>query len=198
MLLGAVSPDLIRDTSKSLAGEIAFFELLPFSYKEINSYYDFRSHWLRGGFPESLLALSDKLSSLWRKNFIQTSLERDLPLLRLSADPQLISKHWRMCAHLSGQLLNMQSLSNPLGLHATTVKRYLDFLEAAYLIQRLPPFHANLKKRLVKSPKLYLRDTGSLHQLLSIGTFEDLSGHPILGASWETYVIEQIKAILPD
>lgn len=92
----------------------------------------------------------------------------------------------------------MQSLSNPLGLHATTVKRYLDFLEAAYLIQRLPPFHANLKKRLVKSPKLYLRDTGSLHQLLSIGTFEDLSGHPILGASWETYVIEQIKAILPD
>lgn len=198
ILLGSASPDLIRDSSESLAGRIAYFELKPFSFGEIEHIADFRQHWLRGGFPQSLLAPDDELSRLWRQNFINTYLERDLPLLGLSADPLVTGKLWRMLAHLSGQLLNMEALAGSLGLNGTTVRRYLDFFESAYLIRRLPPFHANLKKRLVKTPKIYLRDTGVLHQLLGIGSFFDLSGHPALGNSWETYVLEQIAALLPD
>lgn len=198
ILLGSASPDLIRDSSESLAGRIAYHELLPFTYEEVQQGHDFRVHWSRGGFPESLLAPDDELARLWRQNFIRTYLERDLPLLGLSADPVLIGKLWQMTAHLSGNLLNMETLAGSLGIHGTTVRRYLDFLESAYLIRRLPPFFANLKKRLVKTPKIYIRDTGILHQLLGIASFFDLSGHPALGASWETYVIEQVAAILPD
>lgn len=198
ILLGSASPDLIRDSSESLAGRIAYFELKPFSFGEIEHIADFRQHWFRGGFPQSLLSPDDELSRLWRQNFINTYLERDLPLLGLSADPMVTGKLWRMLAHLSGQLLNMEALAGSLGLNGTTVRRYLDFFESAYLIRRLPPFHANLKKRLVKTPKIYLRDTGVLHQLLGIGSFFDLSGHPALGNSWETYVLEQIAALLPD
>jgi len=198
ILLGSASPDLIRDSSESLAGRIAYLELQPFHFQEIAERCDFRTHWLRGGFPEALLAPDDYLSGQWRQNFIRTYLERDLPLLGLSADPVVIGKLWRMVAHLNGQLLNMETLAGSLGLHGATIRRYLDFLESAYLVRRLQPFHANLKKRLVKTPKIYLRDTGILHQLLGIPTFLDLSGHPILGASWETYVIEQLAAQMPD
>lgn len=198
VLLGSASPDLIRDSSESLAGRIAYFELKPFAFGEIEHIADFRQHWLRGGFPQSLLAPDDELSRLWRQNFINTYLERDLPLLGLSADPMVTGKLWRMLAHLSGQLLNMEALAGSLGLNGTTVRRYLDFFESAYLIRRLPPFHVNLKKRLVKTPKIYLRDSGVLHQLLGIGSFFDLSGHPVLGNSWETYILEQIAALLPD
>ncbi|MBV6440989.1 MAG: ATP-binding protein [Haliscomenobacteraceae bacterium CHB4] len=198
VLLGSASPDLIRDSSESLAGRIAYFELKPFAFGEIEHIADFRQHWLRGGFPQSLLAPDDELSRLWRQNFINTYLERDLPLLGLSADPMVTGKLWRMLAHLSGQLLNMEALAGSLGLNGTTVRRYLDFFESAYLIRRLPPFHVNLKKRLVKTPKIYLRDSGVLHQLLGIGSFFDLSGHPALGNSWETYILEQIAALLPD
>ena len=198
ILLGSASPDLIRDSSESLAGRIAYLELAPFSYDEINHTTDFRTHWLRGGFPDSLLAPDEELSSVWRKNFINTYLERDLPLLGLNADPITIGKLWRMVGHLSGNLLNMQTLGASLGVNGTTIKRYLDFMESAYLIRRLPPFATNLKKRLVKTPKVYIRDTGILHQLLGIPSFFELSGNPILGASWETYVIEQIVHQLPD
>ncbi len=197
ILLGSASPDLIRDSSESLAGRIAYHELLPLTYEEVQTRFDFRRHWFRGGFPDSLLAPEEELSNIWRQNFIKTYLERDLPLLGLSADPALIGRLWQMTAHLSGNLLNMETLAGSLGLHATTVRRYLDFLESAYLIRRLSPFYVNLKKRLVKTPKIYLRDTGILHQLLGIGSFFDLSGHPVIGASWETYMIEQIAAILP-
>lgn len=198
MLLGSASPDLIRDSSESLAGRIAYHELLPFTFEEVQSGHDFRVHWFRGGFPESLLAPDDTMSRRWRQNFIRTYLERDLPLLGLAADPVLIGKLWQMTAHLTGQLLNMETLARSLGINGTTIRRYLDFLESAYLIRRLQPFSANLKKRLVKTPKIYIRDTGILHQLLGIASFFDLSGHPALGGSWETYVIEQITAILPD
>ncbi len=198
ILLGSASPELIRDSSESLAGRIAYFELKPFSFDEIEHKTDFRQHWLRGGFPQSLLAPDDELSRIWRQNFINTYLERDLPMLGLNADPIVTGKLWRMVAHLSGQLLNMETLAGSLGLHGTTVRRYLDFFESAYLIRRVPSFHVNLKKRLVKTPKIYLRDTGILHQLLGIGSFFDLSGNPVLGNSWETYVVEQIAAILPD
>lgn len=198
ILLGSASPDLIRDTSESLAGRIAYHELKPFYWEEVRSLTDYRTHWLRGGFPPSLLAPSDEYARLWRQNFIKTYLERDLALLGLNADPVLTGRLWQMCAHLSGSLLNMESLSGSLGIHGTTVKKYLDFFESAYLIRRLSPYFINLKKRLVKTPKIYIRDTGILHQLLGIPSHFDLAGHPMLGASWETYVIEQIAAILPD
>ncbi|MEY3052005.1 MAG: hypothetical protein RLY31_1790 [Bacteroidota bacterium] len=198
ILLGSASPDLIRDSSESLAGRIAYHELLPFTYQEVQADHDFRTHWFRGGFPDSLLAPDEELARFWRQNFIRTYLERDLPLLGLAADPVLIGKLWQMTAHLAGNLLNMETLARSLGIHGTTVRRYIDFLESAYLIRRLQPFFTNLKKRLVKTPKIYIRDTGILHQLLGITSFIDLSGHPALGASWETYVIEQVAAILPD
>ena len=198
ILLGSASPDLIRDSSESLAGRIAYVELRPFTYEEIATISDFKKHWYRGGFPESYLAPDDNFSSIWRRNFISTYLERDLPLLGLKADPVFTRRLWQMTAHLSGQLLNMSMVSSSLGMHSSTIKRYLDFMESAYLIRRLPPYYGNLKKRLVKTPKIYIRDTGILHELLSIYSFNDLAGHPIIGASWETYVIEQIAAILPD
>ncbi len=197
ILLGSASPDLIRDTSESLAGRIAYHELKPFYWEEIRDLVDYRTHWFKGGFPPSLLAPSDEYSLLWRRNFIKTYLERDLPLLGLNADPILTGKLWQMVAHLSGSLLNMEALSSSLGIHGTTVRKYLDFFESTYLVRRLQPFFTNLKKRLVKTPKIYIRDTGILHQLLGIPSLFELAGHPILGASWETYVIEQIAAILP-
>ncbi len=198
ILLGSASPDLIRDTSESLAGRIAYLELKPFRYDEISTLTDWRTHWFRGGFPPSLLAPDDSFARIWRQNFIKTYLERDLPLLGLRADPLLTGRLWQMTAHLSGSLLNMESLSGSLGIHGTTVRQYLDFFESAYLVRRLQPYFVNLKKRLVKTPKIYVRDTGILHQLLGIASPLDLAGHPMLGASWETYVIEQVAAMLPD
>ncbi len=198
ILLGSASPDLIRDTSESLAGRIAYHELTPFYFDEIDAVADFQAHWFRGGFPPSLLAPEDEYARLWRQNFIQTYLERDLPLLGLKADPIMTGRLWRMIAHLSGSLLNMELLSGSLGIHGTTVKKYIDFFESAYLVRRLPPYFNNLKKRLVKTPKIYIRDTGILHQLLGVTSPFHLAGHPMLGASWETYVIEQVAAILPD
>ncbi len=198
ILLGSASPDLIRDASESLAGRIAYFELNPFSFDEIKAYKDYRTHWFRGGFPPSLLAPDEDSSRLWRQNFIRTYLERDLPQLGLKADPMLTRRLWQMTAHLSGHLLNMEKLSASLGLHGTTVRKYLDFFESAYLIRRLRPYFINLKKRLVKSPKIYVRDTGVLHHLLGISSPVQLAGHPALGGSWETYVIEQVAAKLPD
>jgi len=198
ILLGSASPDLIRDSSESLAGRIAYQELRPLSYDEIRGKFDFRHHWLRGGFPESLLAPDDDLSYIWRQNFVRTYLERDIPLLGLSANPILIGRLWRMVSHLSGELLNMENISKSLGIHGTTVRKYLDFMESAYLIRRIQPFSLNLKKRLVKSPKIYLTDTGILHQLLGIKSFFDLSGHPSVGNSWETYIVNQIISLMPD
>ena len=198
ILLGSASPDLIRDTSESLAGRIAYHELKPLYWEEIKALADYRTHWFRGGFPLSLLAPNDEYARLWRMNFIKTYLERDLPLLGLKADPILTGRLWQMTAHLSGSLLNMENLSSSLGIHGTTVRSYLDFFESAYLIRRLQPYHTNIKKRLVKTPKVYIRDTGILHQLLGIPSLFELAGNPMLGASWETYVIEQISAILPD
>ncbi|GJM35169.1 MAG: ATPase [Saprospiraceae bacterium] len=198
ILLGSASPDLIRDTSESLAGRIAYHELKPFYWDEIRSLTDYRSHWFRGGFPPSLLAPNEEYARLWRQNFIKTYLERDLALLGLNADPVLTGRLWQMTAHLSGSLLNMETLSGSLGIHGTTVRKYLDFFESAYLVRRLQPYFTNLKKRLVKTPKIYIRDTGILHQLIGVPSLFELAGHPLLGASWETYIIEQIAAILPD
>ncbi|TAK31219.1 MAG: ATP-binding protein, partial [Saprospiraceae bacterium] len=197
IILGSASPELIRDTSESLAGRVAYLELAPFNWQEVQNVVDYRAHWLRGGFPESLLAASDALSFEWRLNFIQSYLERDLPLLGLNADPMLIRRLWMMTAHLNGNLLNMGMLAGSLGISNPTVRRYLDFLESAYLIRRLHPYHFNIKKRLVKTPKIYIRDTGILHSLLNIGDMQQLLGHPALGGSWEAYIIQEIATRIP-
>lgn len=197
ILLGSASPELIRDSSESLAGRIAYYELKPLTLAETGAGTDQRQHWLRGGFPEAFLAPDERRCMQWRQNFIQTYLERDLPMLGLRADPMLIRRLWTMLAHLHGQLLNISQLSTSLGIGATSVRRYLDFLEAAYLIRRLPPYYANVGKRLVKSPKVYIRDSGILHGLLDLPTYDTLLRHPVLGASWEGYVLQEVMVILP-
>ncbi len=197
ILLGSASSELIRDSSESLAGRIAYFELPPLCFDEIKDYYAFQQHWLRGGFPNSLQTATDATSIEWRENFIQTYLERDLPLLGLNANPVLTRRLWTMIAHLNGQLLNYESLGNSLGVTSPTIKKYLDFFESAYLIRRVQPWFVNISKRLVRSPKIYIRDTGILHALLAIETFENLQGHSALGASWEAYIIQEIASILP-
>jgi uncharacterized protein len=198
VLLGSASPNLIRSASETLAGRIAYCDLTPFLYPEISHLVSWSTHLFRGGFHGSLLAPSETLAQVWRKNFISTYLERDLPMLGLQAEPTLTGKLWRMVAHLSGSVLNMETISSGLGISSSTVRRYLDFFESAYLIRRLPAYAPNLRKRLIRSPKIYLRDSGILHQLLGIQSFTDLSGHPIVGSSWEMYVIEQIAGQLPD
>lgn len=197
ILLGSASPELIRDTSESLAGRIAYFELTPFLHEEIAALSDYRTHWLRGGFPESLLAVNNHRSAQWRQYFIQTYLERDLPLLGLRADPIVVGKLWSMVAHNHAQLLNMEALAKSLGLAANTIRRYLDFLESAYLIRRIQPYYANIGKRLVKTPKVYIRDSGILHTLLGVPDFDRLQRHLSLGASWEGYVLQEVAGMLP-
>lgn len=197
ILLGSASPELIRDASESLAGRIAYFELAPLSYPEVRHISSYQNHWLRGGFPNSLLAKDDAISIEWRDNFIQTYLERDLPLLGLNANPMLTRRLWTMLAHWNGNLINYESLGNSLGVSSPTIKKYVDFFESSYLIRRLQPWFSNISKRLVRSPKIYIRDTGILHALLAIGNFEQLQGHPTLGASWEAYIIQEIATILP-
>jgi uncharacterized protein len=197
ILLGSASPELIRDASETLAGRIAYFELPPFSYPEIARITPYQTHWLRGGFPDSLLASSDVDSLEWRDNFIKTYLERDLPLLGLSANPLLTQRLWTMTAHWNGNLLNYENFGNSLGITSPTVKRYLDFFESSYLIRRLQPWYTNISKRLVRTPKIYLRDTGILHALLAIGNFSQLQGHPGIGASWEGYILQEIATRLP-
>jgi predicted AAA+ superfamily ATPase len=171
--------------------------LPPLVRAEIEGVSDYIEHWLRGGFPNSLLAGNDVTSMEWRINFIQSYLERDLPLLGLKADPMLIRQLWTMSAHLNGNLLNMEKLAGSLGISGPTVRRYLDFMESAYLIRRLSPYFFNIKKRLVKSPKLFIRDTGILHALLNIGSRQQLMGHPALGGSWEAYILQEIAAMAP-
>ena len=193
ILTGSASPELIRDSSESLAGRIAYKELTPFNYLEICNHKFSGLHWFRGGFPLSFLAPSDRISVSWINNFIQTYIERDLPLLGLQAAPTFLRNLWLMLAHIHGNVMNMELLSKSLEVTGPTIKKYIHFLSEAYLIRILPSFHINIKKRLVKSPKIYIRDTGILHQLLGVSNYEMLEGNPMKGNSWEGYVIEQIS-----
>jgi len=197
ILLGSASPHLIQQSSESLAGRIAYLELAPFAFSELPPEVLLETHWFRGGFPESLYAADEAESLDWRRNFVQTYLERDLPMIGLKADPLLLGRLWTMLAHLNGNLINKSTLTNSLGIHVATLQRYVDFFESAYLIRMLQPFIPRITKRLVKSPKVYLRDTGILHHLLNIRSFEALHGNPLLGASWEAYVLNQIAFHLP-
>jgi len=196
MLLGSASPELIRDSSESLAGRISYKELTPLNQSEILDLPQAGKHWFRGGFPGSLLAPSDALSKTWLRSFVQTYIERDIPMLGLQISPIIMRRFWSMLAHLQGGLWNASTVANSLGVTAPTVRRYLEFMEQAYMIHRLPAYHTNAKKRLVKAPKVYVRDTGILHHLAGINDAEQLMGHPLLGASWEGYVIEQISQLI--
>jgi predicted AAA+ superfamily ATPase len=195
LLLGSASPELIRHSSESLAGRIAYHQLHPIDLTEIPEPVSQNELWIKGGFPNALQAKKDELSQRWMENFISTYLNRDLVQLGLSASPQIIRNLWTMLAHLNGQLFNASNLGKSLGVTTPTVKRYADFLEEAFLLKSLHPFSWNITKRLVKTPKIYLTDTGILHHLIGITSLFGLSGNPIVGSSWETFVFNQIDAI---
>lgn len=196
ILLGSASPELIRDSSESLAGRIYYQELTPFHLGELDESADEKALLLRGGFPNSYLAKSDNMSWFWRESFLQTYVERDLPLLGLPLSPIEARRLLRMVSLLQGQLLNYQSLSKSLGVSAPTVKRYIHFLEHAFLVDLLEPFTGNIGKRIIKSPKIYVRDTGILNYLLGIKDYNDLLAHPNAGGIWEGFVIQQIQSVL--
>ncbi|MDZ4197865.1 MAG: AAA family ATPase [Kiritimatiellia bacterium] len=202
LLLGSAAPDLIRQSSESLAGRIRYSHLTPFQWREVRQVKTgdspaFFMHWRRGGFPGSFLASSESASLAWRESFARTFLERDILMHGGMAYSETLARLWRMAAHGHGQLLNSSRLGESLGISHTTVRNYLGLLERTYMLRLLPPLHANLKKRLVKAPKLYFRDSGILHGLLELEDQTDLFGHPSVGSSWEGWCIEQIVAALP-
>ncbi len=198
LVLGSASRDLIKQSSETLAGRICYMEITGFQREEVKTTYDFSSHWTRGGLPLSLLAGNDRDSFDWRKNYIQTFLERDIPLLGFgSLPPTQMSRLWRMLAHWHGQVLNVSKLSQSIGLSVPSVKKYISLLEQTFLIRLLEPYHRNLKSRLIKSPKVYIRDSGLLNALLDIDGTEELMGHPVCGASFEGFVMENILTRFP-
>ncbi|OGA25748.1 MAG: ATPase [Betaproteobacteria bacterium RIFCSPLOWO2_02_FULL_65_24] len=200
LVLGSASPDLSRQASESLAGRIVYHELAPFTLDEIGSRGRpaLMALWSRGGFPQSYLAASDAQSVEWREAFIDTHLQRDLPALGVRIPAASLRRFWEMLAHFHGQLWNASKIAASLGVSAPTAKHYLDTLQDTFMVRALVPFAPNLKKRLVKSPKIYLRDSGLLHALLRIGDVDRVLGHPVAGASWEGWVIEQALAAAGD
>jgi len=198
MILGSASPALKRQASESLAGRIAYHELTPLTLDEIGpDPSNANSLWQRGGYPDSYLSTTNDLSVTWRNNFIQTHLERDIPALGVRIPSTTLLRFWTMLGHCHGQLWNASKLGLSLGVDSKTARRYLDLLEETFMVRQLQPFFANIKKRLVKSPKVYIRDTGLLHFLLKAYTYDDLMSHPVLGASWEGFCLEQILALKP-
>ncbi|MFA5263421.1 MAG: ATP-binding protein [Opitutaceae bacterium] len=195
LLTGSASPELIRGLSESLAGRVGIVDLAGFDLAE-TGVESLRPLWLRGGFPLSYLAADDRASFKWRLDFVRTFLERDLPQLGITTPAATLRRFWMMIAHYHGQTWNAAEFARSLGADEKTARHYLDILSGAYMVRILPPWFENLGKRQVKAPKIYVRDTGLLHALHGIGTFEDLQGHPKLGASWEGFVIEQLIALL--
>jgi predicted AAA+ superfamily ATPase len=196
LILGSASPDLIRQSSESLAGRIIYHELTPFNLNEVGA-TKFRQLWLRGGYPESYLARDDDKSFSWRESFIKTYLEMDIPQLGVRVPATQLRRFWTMLAHSHGYLWNASQIANSLGITAPTVRHYLDILEDTFIVRQLQPFHGNIKKRITKSPKVYIRDSGLLHTLLRNPTLEQLHAHLSVGASWEGFVIEQIIRLIP-
>jgi len=198
MILGSASPSLKRQASESLAGRIAYHELSPFTLDEIDdTKNNVNKLWLRGGYPNSYLTDSDESASIWNQNFITTHLERDLPVLGVRVPATTLFRFWTMVAHCNSQLWNASRLAESLGVDSKTARRYLNILEDTFMIRQLQPFFGNVKKRLVKSPKVYIRDTGLLHTMLKIYDHDDLCSNPILGASWEGFCLEQVMALKP-
>ncbi len=199
LLLGSASLDLLKQSGETLAGRVSYLALDPFDVLEVGENAAARELlWLRGGFPESFLARSDALSLRWRQDFIRSYLERDVPQFGRRIPAETLRRFWGMLAHLQGGLLNVAQLARNLGVDAKTAAAYIDLLVDLLLVRRLPSWHANVGKRLVKSPKVFVRDSGLVHALLAIGDKETLLSHPVLGASWEGFVIEQTLAVAPE
>lgn len=200
ILLGSASRDLIQQTSESLAGRIGMVYLAPFTLNELVDLegFNLNTFWIRGGFPNSYLADNEKFSVIWRDNFIKTFIERDIPQLGFQIPALQLKRLLVMCAHNQGQLLNASKLGESLGLTHPTIKRYVDLLEQTFILRTVLPFETNVKKRLIKSPKVFVRDSGLLHRLLAIDTFNDLLGNPIFGSSWEGVVVENIIVNMQD
>lgn len=191
LVLGSASPDLLRQSSESLAGRIAYYELPGLSLSETGP-ARLQNLWLRGGFPPSFLARSHSDSRLWRDNFVQTFLERDLPQLGIRVPSPTLRRFWTMLAHWHAQTWNASEFGRSFGVSDNAVRNYLDILSSALVMRQLKPWHANISKRQVKSPKIYIRDSGLLHALLQIQTKTDLDRHPKVGASWEGFIVEQL------
>lgn len=194
LILGSASRDLIRQSSETLAGRIAYIEITPFHLSEVKDVTTVKNHWLQGGYPKALLQNDLEESFSWRENYIKTFLERDLPQLGFNIPAKILERFWTMLAHNHGQLVNYSNLGKSLGVTHHTIKSYIDILEQTFILRTLRPYFSNEKKRLVKSSKVYLRDTGLLHTLLNLEDFNSLLGHPIFGTSYESYVIENILA----
>lgn len=198
LVLGSASPALLRQSSESLAGRLEIIEIAGFSLAEVGAAALDR-HWLRGGFPLSFTARTQADSALWRRQFVRTFLERDLPQLGSNVPAEALRRFWTMLAHYHGQVWNAADPARSLGVSEPAVRRYLDLLTGVYMVHQLKPWHQNLGKRQVKSPKVYVRDTGLLHALLGIDTAQELLVHPKSGASWEGYAVEEtLKAVQPE
>lgn len=191
LVLGNAAPDLLRQSAETLAGRIAYYELPGLALREVGVKQADRL-WVRGGFPRSFLARTERDSMEWRQSFIRTFLERDLPALGVNVASDMMRRFWSMLAHYHGQLWNAAEIGRSFGVADTTVRGYLDKLTDALVVRQLRPWHENLGKRQVKAPKIYVRDSGLLHALLNLPTQRDIEGHPKLGASWEGFVIDQI------
>jgi hypothetical protein len=199
LFLGSASIDLLQQSSESLAGRIAYIELFPVDALEYtgNKQESLHTLWLRGGLPESLLAKSDKNSMEWRLDFIKTYLERDVPQLGPRIPAETLERFWTMLAHNQGTVLSAAKLARNLDVSGVTIARYLDLMCDLLLVRRLKPWTFNIGKRLVRSPKIYVRDSGITHALLNIESYNDLLGHPVVGGSWEGFVIENILSVVP-
>ncbi len=191
LILGSASPSLIRRSSETLAGRIAYYQLDGFTLDEVGGDH-WQRLWLRGGFPRSFLAPSDAASAEWRREFARTFLERDVPQLGSRIPAHTLGRFWSMLAHYHAQVWNGAELARAFGVAESTVRRYLDLLAGALVIRQLQPWHENIKKRQVRSPKVYVVDSGLVHTLLRIGTMDDLQGHPKVGASWEGFAMSQV------
>lgn len=199
LFLGSASLDLLRQSSESLAGRISYLELFPINALEYEAQdaITLNQLWLRGGFPESLLAASDADSLVWRRDFIKTYLERDIPQLGPRIPVETLDRFWTMLAHHQGAPLNASVLAKSLEVSSVTIGRYLDLMVDLLLVRRLKPFTFNLEKRLVRAPKVYVRDSGLTHALLNIPDINSLLGHPVIGGSWEGFVIENLLSVAP-
>lgn len=197
LFLGSASIDLLRQSSESLAGRIAYRELAPFNLLEVDHEAAVEQLWLRGGFPDSYLAPSDNVSMQWRRDFVRTYLERDIPQFDSRVPAETLRRFWTMLAHNQAGLLNASKLASGLLIDVRTLNRYLDLLVDLLLVRRLQPWSGNVQKRLVRSPKTYVRDSGIVNALLAIGSLHDLLAHPVVGASWEGFVIENLLSVAP-